>query len=77
MYQRKAEHETALSKLDDAHSEMLRTINEITEHLNHVAEEQRRLNIERSKRTDDLLYLALPIESKRLIETNEARLPFS
>lgn len=58
MYQRKAEHETALSKLDDAHSEMLRTINEITEHLNHVAEELRRLNIERSKRTDDLRYLA-------------------
>jgi hypothetical protein len=59
IYQRKAEHETALSKLDDAHSEMLRTMNEL---VNHVAEELRSLNIERAKQTDDLRYLAGDIQ---------------
>jgi uncharacterized coiled-coil protein SlyX len=58
MYQRKAEHETALSKLNEAHSEMLRTMNEITEHLNRVTGELRGLNIERAKLTDELRYLA-------------------
>ena len=55
--QRKDQHESAMTKLDERHWEMVQRIRDLTEHLNHITDELRKVNTERTGRTNDLRHL--------------------
>jgi len=62
MRDRKGEHESALTKLDQTHWEVVRRIQDITEHLHRATNELRKVTDERTGRTGELRSLTADIK---------------